>query len=110
MKRSDIRKNDLVILKTGKGKGQVGKVLKVLPDKNRLIVEKVHMVKEFIRPDRSKNIQGGIVEKEAPFDMSNVMLYCGECRQGVRVRHKFLPDRTKIRICAKCETALEKSK
>jgi large subunit ribosomal protein L24 len=110
MKRFDLRKNDMVVVKTGKDKGTVGKVLKVLPDKGRIIVEKTHFVKEFIRPDRSKNIQGGIMEKEAPFEASNVMLYCSDCGRGVRFRHKLLADRTKVRTCARCDAPLEKSK
>jgi len=110
MKRFDLRKNDTVVVKTGKDKGTVGKVLKVLPDKGRIIVEKAHFVKEFIRPDRSKNIQGGIMEKEAPFEASNVMLYCSGCARGVRFRHKRLDDGTKIRTCAKCDSPLEKTK
>ncbi|OGD10772.1 MAG: 50S ribosomal protein L24 [Candidatus Aminicenantes bacterium RBG_13_62_12] len=110
MKSIDLRKNDMVVVKTGKDKGKIGKVLKVLPEKGRIIVEKAHFVKEFIRPDRSKNIQGGIMEKEAPFEASNVMLYCAECGRGVRFRHKRLQDRTKVRVCAKCDGPLEKAK
>jgi large subunit ribosomal protein L24 len=110
MSKIALRKNDVVIVKTGKDKGKTGKVLVVLPEKNKVIVEKVNFVKEFIRPDRSRNIQGGIMEKEAPIHVSNVMIYCSECGQGVRARSKTLDDGSKIRTCAKCETIIEKQK
>jgi len=105
-----VRKNDLVIIKWGKDKGKTGKVLKVFPDEQRAIVEKVNFIKEFIRPDRSKNIQGGIMEKEAPVHVSKLMLYCSECNQGVRARTKRLEDGNKLRVCPKCESSLEKQK
>jgi len=105
-----LKKNDIVLVIKGKDRGKKGKILKVIPEKRRAIVEKVNFVKEFIRPDRSKNIQGGIMEREAPVQVSNLMLYCSECGQGVRVRKKILEDGNKIRICSKCETDLEKQK
>jgi large subunit ribosomal protein L24 len=110
MSALSIRKNDIVILNQGKDKGKTGKVLAVFPDKRRAIVERVNFVKEFIRPDRAKNIQGGIMEKEAPLPLSRLMLYCEECGRGVRIRMKRLEDGTKTRICPKCETSFEKQK
>jgi large subunit ribosomal protein L24 len=110
MNKMWLRKNDVVVVKQGKDKGKTGKVLKVLPDKQRAIVEKINFVKEFIRPDRSKNIQGGIMEKEAPIPVSRLMLYCEDCGQGVRMRSKRLEDGSRIRLCQKCETSLEKGK
>jgi large subunit ribosomal protein L24 len=108
MGKMSIRKNDIVIVKQGKDKGKTGKVLKVLPEKGRMIVERINFVKEFIRPDRSKNIQGGIMEKEAPIPVSRLMLYCDECGQGVRVRTKRLDDGSRVRVCPKCEISLDK--
>lgn len=108
MNRIGLKKNDVVIVKKGRDKGKTGKVLKVIPEKNRVVVEKVNFVKEFIRPDRSKNIQGGIMEREAPIQISNLMVFCSECGQGVRIRKKTLKDGSKIRVCSKCETNLEK--
>ena len=105
-----LRKNDVVIVRSGKDKGKVGKVLKVIPERKRAIVEKINFVKEFIRRDQSKNIQGGIMEKEAPIHISNLMLYCSECGQGVKVRKKRLGDGSKIRICGKCEASFERQK
>ncbi len=108
MNKLSLKKNDLVIVKSGKDKGKTGKILVVFPDKGRIIVEKVNFVKEFIRPDRSRNIQGGIMEKEAPIAASRVMLYCSDCGQGARIKKKQLEDGSKIRVCHKCETSLEK--
>ena len=105
-----IRKDDIVVVRQGKDKGKTGKVLAVLPDKGRAIVERINFVKEFIRADRSKNVQGGIMEKEAPLPLSRLMLYCEECERGVRVRTKRLEDGTKVRVCPKCEISLEKQK
>jgi large subunit ribosomal protein L24 len=110
MSKLGLRKGDLVIVKKGKDKGKTGKVLKVIPEKNRIIVEKVNFVKEFIRPDRSRNIQGGIMEKEAPLSIANVMIYCSECEQGVRLKRKTLDDGSRIRVCHKCELSLEKQR
>jgi large subunit ribosomal protein L24 len=105
-----LKKGDLVLVRKGKDKGKTGKVLMILPEKNRVIVEKVNFVKEFIRPDRSRNIQGGIMEKEAPLAVANVMIYCPECGQGVRVRKKTLEDGSRIRACQKCGLSVEKEK
>lgn len=103
-----IRKNDIVLVTKGKDKGKSGKVLKVIPEKNSVIVEKLNFIKEFIRRDQSKNVQGGIMEKEAPIHVSNVQLYCPECGRGVRVRLKKLDDGTKVRVCSKCDITIEK--
>jgi len=104
------KKDDTVIVRTGKDKGKVGKILKVFPEEGRVVVEKINFVKEFIRQDQSRNIQGGIMEKEAPIHISNLMMYCSECGQGVRVKKKVLEDSSKIRVCAKCEASLERQK
>jgi len=103
------KKNDVVIVRSGKDRGKTGKILRVIPEKNKVLVERVNFVKVFVRPDRSQNVQGGIMEKEAPLHISKVMLYCEDCGRGVRFRHKVLEDGTKIRVCARCQTNLEKS-
>ncbi len=108
MSKMLIKKNDTVMLIVGKDKGKTGKVLKVIPEKNRVVVEKLNFIKEFIRRDQSKNIQGGIMEKEGPTHVSNVQIYCSECAQGVRVRTKKLEDGTKVRVCSKCDITIEK--
>jgi large subunit ribosomal protein L24 len=110
MSRLALKKGDVVVVRKGKDKGKTGKVLMILPEKNRVIVEKINFVKEFIRPDRSRNIQGGIMEKEAPLAVANVMIFCEECDQGVRVKKKTLEDGSRIRACQKCGLSLEKEK
>jgi large subunit ribosomal protein L24 len=110
MNKIFLKKNDMVMVRTGKDRGKTGKILKILPEERRAVVEKVNFVKEFIRPDQSKNIQGGIMEKEAPIHISNIMMYCSECRQGVRIMKKRLEDGSKIRTCSKCEVSLERQK
>jgi len=103
-----IKKNDIVVVIAGRDKGKKGKVLKVLPKENRAIVEKVNFVKEFVRPNPQRNIQGGIMEKEAPIHISNLMIYCPECGRGARIRKKILEDGTKIRVCHRCGTSLDR--
>jgi large subunit ribosomal protein L24 len=110
MSRLALKKGDMVFVRKGKDKGKTGKVLMILPEKNRVIVEKINFVKEFIRPDRSRNVQGGIMEKEAPLAVANVMIFCSECSQGVRVKKKMLEDGSRIRVCRKCGLSLEKEK
>lgn len=107
MNKVAFKKNDVVMVISGKDKGKTGKILKVLPDKNRVIVEKVNFIKEFIRRDQSRNIQGGVMEKEAPIHVSNLMLYCSECSRGIRVRKKRLESGSNIRVCSRCESTIE---
>ncbi|TET25009.1 MAG: 50S ribosomal protein L24 [Candidatus Aminicenantes bacterium] len=108
MNKMILKKDDVVVVINGRDKGKTGKILKVFPGKRKAIVEKANFIKEFIRRDQSKNIQGGVMEKEAPIHISNLKLYCSECGQGVRVKIKKLEDGSKIRVCNKCEGALEK--
>ena len=101
-----IRKDDKVKVITGKDKGKIGKVLRVLRKKDRILIEKVNIIKRHTRPS-AKNRQGGITESEAPVPWSNVMLMCNKCMAATRVTHKFLEDGKKIRICAKCGETIE---
>jgi large subunit ribosomal protein L24 len=105
-----IRKNDIVIVRQGKDKGKTGKVLVIKAETRRAVVERLNYVKEFIKPDRSKNVQGGIMEKEASIPLSRLMLYCDECQTGVRPRHKRHEDGTRSRVCPKCDNGLDKAK
>ncbi len=107
MNKLMFKKNDVVMVITGKDKGKTGKILKVIPEKDRVIVEKVNFIKEFIRRDQSRNIQGGVMEKEAPIHVSNVMLYCSECGRGIRMKKKKLEDGSSIRVCNRCESTIE---
>jgi large subunit ribosomal protein L24 len=110
MNKISLRKSDTVVVRRGKDKGKTGKVLKLFPETNRVIVERINFCKHFVRADRSKNIQGGVMEKEAPIHVSNVMLFCPECGQGVRSRVRKLEDGSRIRVCGKCESLIEKQK
>ena len=103
-----IRRNDTVVVTTGKDNGKRGRVLKVLPVRNRLIVEGVNIIKRHTRPNPQKNIKGGIVEREASLHASNVRLVCPECSAMTRVGHRILNDGRKVRICRKCEGVVDK--
>lgn len=101
-----IRKNDSVMVIAGKERGKTGKVLRVVRDKDRLIIERVNLVKRHTRP-RGPQQPGGIVEKEASVHASNVMIMCDKCNTPVRIGRKTLADGKKIRICRRCGEALE---
>ncbi len=102
-----IKKDDKVKVIAGKDKGKIGKVLKVVKKKNRILVENINMVKRHSRPS-AKNKQGGIVEGEATIPRSNVMLMCNKCIKPVRMRTQRLEDGKKIRVCRKCNEAIDK--
>jgi len=97
----NIRKNDQVMIISGVHKGKKGKVLKVFPKENRILVEGVNLIKRHTRPSQ-KSPQGGIVEKEAPIHASNAMVICGKCNQTTRVAKKVLSDNKIARVCKKC--------
>lgn len=103
MKR--IRKNDTVYIVLGKDKGKTGRVLKVFPRKNRAIVEGINLCRRHMRQTRQDR-PGGIIEKENPIHLSNIMPYCTKCKRGVRVGYKILEDGSKIRICKKCKEVI----
>ena len=103
-----VRKNDNVIVTTGKDRGKRGRVLKVLPAVNRVVVEGVNLIKRHTKPNPGKQIKGGIVEREASLHASNVQLVCPECGQQTRIGHKILGDGRKVRICRKCEGVVDK--
>jgi large subunit ribosomal protein L24 len=105
--QTPIRRNDTVIVTAGKDSGKRGRVLKVLPEKNRLIVEGVNVIKRHTRPNPQRNIKGGIVEREGALHASNVQLVCPECGKMTRVGHRVDGDR-KIRICRKCDGVVDK--
>ncbi len=105
-KRVDIRRNDTVKVITGRDKGKEGRVLRVFPNDNKVLVEHVMMVKKHVRPDPQHNIQGGIAEQEARIALSNVQLVCPSCGP-VRIGHEVRGER-KVRVCKKCGTTLDK--
>jgi len=105
MPKVHVRKGDTVVVITGKYAGRKGKVLAVEPEKSRVIVEGVNIVKRHTRPTRQLS-QGGIVEKEAPIHSSNVMLWCGRCERPTRVGRRVLENGRKVRYCKKCGEAI----
>jgi large subunit ribosomal protein L24 len=105
-KRVDIHRNDNVKVITGRDKGKEGRVLRVFPNDNKLLVEHVMMVKKHVRPNPQRNIAGGIAEQESRIAISNVQLVCGTCGP-VRIGHEVRGDR-KVRVCKKCGTTLDK--
>jgi large subunit ribosomal protein L24 len=105
---SPLRRNDNVVVTTGKDRGKRGRVLRVVPDKNRLVVEGVNIIKRHTKPNPQRNIKGGIVEREAAVHVSNVQLVCPECGKPTRIGKKILEDGRKVRICRKCEGVVDK--
>jgi large subunit ribosomal protein L24 len=101
-----VKKNDLVQVMAGREKGKQGKVLAVFPQRERVLVEKINLIKRHTRPSE-QNQQGGIIEKEGTLHLSNVMPVCGKCKAPVRVRRQVL-DNKKVRACAKCSEPLDK--
>ncbi|MGE5341592.1 MAG: 50S ribosomal protein L24 [Candidatus Omnitrophota bacterium] len=103
-----LKKDDQVIVVRGnrKDKGKIGKIIRIIPEKKRVIVEKIHVIKEYVRSNPQKNIQGGIVDREGSIPLASVMYYCKECEQGVRIGHK-ITNNIKQRICRKCGVVLD---
>ena len=105
-KHYHVKKNDTVIVTVGKDKGKTGKVLRINQKTDRVIVEKVNIIKRHVRP--SQKSKGGIMERESPIAVSNVMIYCEKCSKPVRVGNKKLEDGKKVRYCKKCNEVLDK--
>ena len=101
-----IKLNDQVEVIAGKDKGMVGKIIRAFRDTDEVIVEKVNMIKRHTKPNMA-NQQGGIIEKEASIDASNVMLLCPKCSKATRVGFKILDDGAKVRVCKKCGESVE---
>jgi large subunit ribosomal protein L24 len=102
-----IKKGDTVLVISGKDKGKKSKVLKVLPNENKVVVENVNIVKKHQRPTQQMR-EGGIIEQPKPIDISKVMLICPNCEKQTRVGFKFLDNGTKVRYCKKCGEIVEK--
>jgi large subunit ribosomal protein L24 len=106
--RIQIRKGDNVKVMAGPDAGKTGRVLSINPTKNTLLVEHAHIIKRHTRPNPQKNIKGGIVEKEGPIHVSNVLIVCSSCGKHTRIGHQVLPDGSKSRVCKRCNTTLDK--
>ncbi|HEX5720878.1 MAG TPA: 50S ribosomal protein L24 [Thermoanaerobaculia bacterium] len=102
MSKLNVKKNDQVVVTTGKDRGARGRVLRVLAEKGKAIVERVNMIKRHTRPNPNKGIQGGILEREAPIQVSNLMVICPECGKPSRLGRKRLEDGRGVRVCKSC--------
>jgi len=97
-----IKKNDTVLVVTGKEKGKKGRVISVEPKNDKILIERINIIKRHMKPSK-KYSQGGIIEKEAPLHISNVMLVCSKCDKPTRIGNTVLSDGKKARICKKCK-------
>jgi large subunit ribosomal protein L24 len=104
--RIRLKKNDLVEVTTGKEQGKTGKVLKVLREKNQVLIEKVNMIKRHTRPSPTSG-QGGIVEKEAPVYVAKVKLICPKCTTATRFSMTTTGEGKKARVCQKCKELID---
>lgn len=102
-----VRRGDQVKVIAGRDKGKTGRVLSVNLPKKTLTVEHVNLLKRHTRPNPSKQIKGGIVEREGAISVSNVMVVCPSCGKTTRPRHHALADGSKVRSCHRCDTTLE---
>ncbi len=104
---SHVRRGDTVAVISGRERGKRGKVLRVIPETGRVIVEKVNMMKKHQRPTQ-KLRQGGIIEREAALAIANVLLVCARCDQPSRAGIKILGDGRKVRVCRRCGETIDK--
>jgi large subunit ribosomal protein L24 len=102
-----IKKNDQVEMLSGRDKGKRGRVISVDPEKGKALVDNVNFVKRHTKANPQKNIKGGILEREAPVPLSQLMLVCKECQQPARLAFKKLEDGRKTRVCKKCNAQLD---
>ena len=103
-----LRKGDQVKVISGRDAGKSGRVLSVNARKNTVLVEHANIIKRHTRPNPSKNIKGGIIEKEAGINASNLMVVCGSCGKHTRIGYNKLSDGSKVRACKRCGTTLDK--
>ncbi|NMP22009.1 50S ribosomal protein L24 [Sulfobacillus harzensis] len=101
-----VKKGDTVRVLAGRDKGKEGQIIQAMPKENRVIVEKVNLVKRHQRPTPDIP-EGGIITKEAPIHVSNVMLICKSCKKPTRIAHKFLYNGKKVRACKHCGATLD---
>ena len=104
-----IRKDDEVIVLAGKDRGKQGKVHSVHPDKGRVVVAGINMIKRHTKPGRVRT-QAGIIEREAPIALSNVMLVCSKCNKPTRVAYRFIENGQKVRACRRCGEIVDVTK
>ena len=96
-----VRKNDTVIVISGKDKGKTGEILKAYPKTGKILVQGINIVKKHQKANKGQ-VESAIIEKEAAINSSKVMLYCNNCKSITRISHKILEDGAKVRVCKKC--------
>lgn len=101
-----IRKNDNVLVITGRNRGKQGKVRFAFPDKNNLIIEGINLVKRHTKP-AGQGRPGGIIDREAPISAASVMLLCNKCNHPARIGYRFLNDGRKVRFCRVCQEVID---
>jgi large subunit ribosomal protein L24 len=101
-----LKKNDMVEVTTGRERGKTGKILRVIREKNQVVIEKVNLIKRHTRPSPTTG-QGGIVEKEAPVFVSKVRLICPKCATATRIRMTRTGEGKKVRLCLKCKELID---
>lgn len=101
-----IKKNDTVLVVTGKDRGKKGKVRFAFPKDNRIIVEGIHMVKRHTKPT-GEGKPGGILDREAPLAAASVMYLCNKCNHPARIGYRFLADGRKVRFCRACQEVID---
>lgn len=103
-----VKRDDEVLVMAGRDRGKTGRVLRISPAKGRATVENINVIKRHTRANPQKNIKGGIVEKESPIHLSNLMVVCRECNKPTRVGFSALSDGKKVRVCKKCGGTIDK--
>ena len=106
--KTKIKKGDTVMVTTGRERGKTGKVLSIHLNDGKVIVEKLNVIKRHTKPNQ-KVKQGGIIEREAPLALANVMFLCGNCSKPARLGVKQLNDGRRVRICKKCQEVIERT-
>ena len=99
-----LKKGDMVKVLAGKDKGKTGKVLKAIPEKGKIVIEKINIIKKHQKPNQKS--KGGVVEKEGSVHISKVGLFCSKCNTAVRIKSKVLEDGKKVRLCSKCNDVI----
>jgi large subunit ribosomal protein L24 len=106
--KTGFRKDDTVVVIAGRERGKTGKVVKVLRERGKILVERINVIKRH-RKATGPQSPGGILEKEAPLDLSNVMLICPSCNKPTRVGRKHLEGRVRVRTCKKCGETIDRA-
>jgi large subunit ribosomal protein L24 len=105
--RARIKRNDTVMVIAGRERGKTGKILRVLPATERALIERLNLVKRHQKP-RGPQSPSGIVEKEAPIHLSNIMILCDKCNAPVRMGKRLLEDGRSVRVCRRCGDQLDR--